>query len=187
MEATLIQKSIRGDVDSFEQLISQYMRYVYTLALRMMGNEADAEDMAQEALIKAFRSISSYREEAKFSTWLYRITVNVCKDALRARKQTFSYDVETVPAYAHASDSRYDPLAAYEEKEQKKMVHAAIGKLPAEGRTIIVLRELMGHSYEDIAVILDIPVGTVRSRISRSRNALKHILIEEYGQGKGGF
>ena len=86
MESMLIEKSIQGDVESFEKLIVKYNRYVYNIAFRMMGNEEDAKDMSQETLIKAFKAIRQFKMEANFSTWLFRITINVCKDELRKRK-----------------------------------------------------------------------------------------------------
>lgn len=176
----LVEKSINGDVESFEKLISEYNRYVYNVAYRMMGNEQDAEDMAQEALIKAFKAISTFNKESQFSTWLYRIVINTCKDELRKRKEkTLSLDDEDGVKHIVSSDEA-DPLLIYEKNEIKARVQGAIDQLSEDYKAVIVLRDLMGYSYDEIGTILDVPIGTVRSRLNRSRQKLKLILKAEF-------
>lgn len=180
MESMLIEKSIQGDVASFEQLIVKYNRYVYNIAFRMMGNEEDAKDMSQEALIKAFKAIGQFKREANFSTWLYRITINVCKDEMRKRKEhVLSYDVENQDEGSmkeNIKDESTNPILIYEQLELKETIESALNKLSEDSKAVVVLKDLLGYSYEEIGTILDIPVGTVRSRLNRSRSALKSIL-----------
>lgn len=180
MESMLIEKSIQGDVTSFEKLIVKYNRYVYNIAFRMMGNEEDAKDMSQEALIKAFRAIGQFKMEANFSTWLYRITINTCKDELRRRKENvLSYDVEVADEGTLKDiigDDRGNPILIYEKLELKESIETALNALSEDNKSVVVLKDLLGYSYEEIGDILQIPIGTVRSRLNRSRSALKKIL-----------
>jgi len=180
MESMLIEKSIQGDVASFEKLIVNYNRYVYNIAYRMMGNEEDAKDMSQETLIKAFKAISKFKMESSFSTWLYRITINVCKDEIRRRKETvLSYDAEIADEGTLKdiiSDERTNPLLVYEKTELKSSIESALNKLSDDNKSVVVLKDILGYSYEEIGQILEIPIGTVRSRLNRSRSALKSIL-----------
>ncbi len=176
----LTKKSINGDIDQFEKRVSEYNRYVYNIAYRMMGNQQDAEDMAQESLIKAYRKIDTFREDANFSTWLYRIVINTCKDELRKRKEkVLSLDDEDGVKNIVASEVD-DPLIVYEKNEVKERVQSAIDQLSEDYKSVIVLRELMGYSYDEMSTILDVPIGTIRSRLSRSRQALKLLLKADY-------
>lgn len=180
METVLIEKSIKGDVESFEQLIIKYNRYVYNIAFRMMGNEEDAKDMAQESLIKAFKSISTFKENAQFSTWLYRITLNTCKDELRKRKGNLvSLDEEAgeqLTVGDKIQSSTGNPVIIYEQHELKENIQSALNTLSEENRSVVILKDVMGYSYEEIGAILEIPIGTVRSKLNRSRLALRSIL-----------
>lgn len=180
MESTLIEKSIQGDVSSFEKLIIQYNRYVYNIAYRMMGNEEDAKDMSQEALIKAYKAIGNFKMESSFSTWLYRIVINTCKDELRKRKeQVLSLDeaiADNASLQDVISDDKANPILIYEQVELKATLKEALNKLSDDSKSVVILKDLMGYSYEEIGEILQIPIGTVRSRLSRSRTSLKSIL-----------
>ena len=180
MESSLIEKSIQGDVASFEKLVVKYNRYVYNIAFRMMGNEEDAKDMSQEALIKAFRAISQFKMESNFSTWLYRITINACKDELRKRKEhVLSYDAELADEGSLKDvikDEAANPILIYEKLELKASIETALNALSDDNKSVVVLKDLLGYSYEEIGDILQIPIGTVRSRLNRSRSALKKIL-----------
>lgn len=175
MESKLIEKSIAGDVESFELLIKGYRQYVYNIALRMMGNPHDAEDMAQESLIKAFKKIHQFKADSKFSTWLYRIVMNTCKDELRKNKDNLASLDEAINT-KHLEDDTHDPLLIYEKIELKERIERALNKLSGDGKEIIILRDIMGYSYDEIGDILEIPIGTVRSRINRNRITLKNIL-----------
>ena len=180
MESTLIEKSIQGDVSSFEKLIVQYNRYVYNIAYRMMGNEEDAKDMSQEALIKAYKAIGHFKMESGFSTWLYRIVINTCKDELRKRKeQVLSLDeaiADNASLQDIISDDKANPILIYEQVELKATLNDALNKLSDDNNSVVILKDLMGYSYEEIGEILQIPIGTVRSRLNRSRTSLKSIL-----------
>lgn len=170
-----------GDVESFEKLIERHQRTAYNVALRMMGNEEDAKDATQEALIKAFRAIKTFREESGFSTWLYRIVMNTCKDELKKRKgNVLSLDTgkETKEGFARIelADESFSPEVVLEKSSAIKMINAAILALPEQNRTAVVLRDVQGYSYEDIGDLLGCPVGTVKSRINRGRALLREKL-----------
>lgn len=181
-ERLLISKAKAGDVAAFEQLIEAYQKKVYNLALRMTGNQEDAADLAQEAFIRVFRSISGFKEQSSFSTWVYRITTNVCLDEIRKRKNR---KVISIDEDIHMDDGEMrrqivsdDPLPdeLAERAELRGIVNDAINSLPEDQRIVITLRDLNGLSYEEIAQILDIPGGTVKSRINRARQALRNVL-----------
>ncbi|MDK2866886.1 MAG: hypothetical protein PWP51_955 [Clostridiales bacterium] len=179
MESKLIEKSIKGDVASFELLIQKYRQYVYNITYRMMGNSHDADDMAQEALIKAFKAIHQFKGDSQFSTWLYRIAMNTCKDELRKRKEATLPLDERIDTMTEADRAQTDPLLIYEQKELQAKVQGALDRLSADGKEVIILRDILGYSYEEIGRILEVPIGTVRSRINRNRIMLKDILKAE--------
>lgn len=160
--------------DQFLKQIDSYMVYVYNIAIRMLGAE-DAEDAAQDAILKAYENMDSFRQEAKLSTWLYRITMNVCKDRIRAKREQIS--IEDIGDL----EGGIDPEVEFEREEMRRSVQTALLKLPADYREIIVLRELLGYEYEEIAIETGIPLGTVKSRISRGRKLMRHYILEEYG------
>jgi RNA polymerase sigma-70 factor (ECF subfamily) len=183
----LIKKSQQGDQKAFEQLIIKYEKKVYTIAYRMMGNHEDASDLAQEAFIKVFRSIKSFRGEASFSTWLYHVVANVCRDQLRKQKvkvssldESVSYEGEKLEKQLQDSDK--SPEEKLEENELKAYLQRLINQLPDEYRLVLVLRELMDFSYEEIAGELNITMGTVKSRLNRARTMLKNKLLAELEQ-----
>lgn len=175
----LLEKSRSGDVEAFEQLISKYEKKIYTIAYRFMGNHEDASDLAQEAMLKAYRSMAKFRGDASFKTWLYHITANVCRDELRKRskRQEVSLDQPLVfedgEAPRQTADWSAVPEDLYESKEMQEYLGKLIRGLTDEYRMVIVMRELQGLSYEEIAMKLDCSLGTVKSRLSRARKALK--------------
>lgn len=175
-----LKRAARGDEAAFEALISPYMDTTYRLCLRLMGNETDAADMAQEALVRAWRSLSTYKAQSRFSTWLYRITHNVCLDELRRRKirQTESLQ-ELHEAGFDPADKAATPEIAVENKDMREQLIRAIGSLNEEHRAAIVLRDVHGLSYEEIASVLDMNLNTVKSRIARARTNLRSILSKE--------
>jgi len=181
-EQILLEKAKAGDVAAFEELIEGYQKKIYNLAYRILGNYEDAGDMAQEALIRIFRSIANFKEQSSFSTWVYRITTNVCLDEIRKKKnkKVISLDEEI-----HMDDGDMkrqimsddiQPDAAAELGELRAFVSDAINSLPEEQRLVITLRDIQGLSYEEISSVLDCPSGTVKSRINRARQALKNVL-----------
>ena len=184
-ETVLIQKSQQGDMDAFEQLVLLYEKKVYTIAYKYMGNHEDASDMAQEALIKAYQSIGSFRGEAAFGTWLGRITANKCLDVLRKRQrvQVTSLDDEVELEEGSVKKELASEATTPEEhtvqQETVQYVQDMIGQMREEYRIVLVLRELEGHSYEEIASMLSCSLGTVKSRISRARNYLKEQILAD--------
>lgn len=183
-EAILLKKIKNGDVESFELLIADYQVYAYNVAYRMLGNEEDAKDMTQEALIKVYKSIHKFKENSNFSTWLYRIVMNTCKDELKKRKEVIlSLDKEIETNDGRISreigDERLNPSKIVERNEVSKMVQEAISALSDSNRMVIVLRDIQGLSYEEISQVIKEPIGTVKSRINRGRSQLKKLLIEQ--------
>lgn len=183
-ERDLIKRSQQGDVGAFETLIKTHQVVAYNVALRILGNPEDAKDAAQEALIKVFKSIKSFKVESQFSTWLYRIVVNTCNDYLRKenRRSHLSLDQRIEAKEGdlgrEVSDDSMAPETVIEKSQLKERVQHAIQALPEQQRTVVVLRDIEGMSYEVIASMLDLPVGTVKSRINRGREALKQLLLE---------
>jgi RNA polymerase sigma-70 factor (ECF subfamily) len=182
-EQILLERSKAGDIAAFEMLVEAYQKKIFNLAFRMIGNYDDAGDLAQEALIRVYKSIAGFKAQSSFSTWIYRITTNVCLDEIRKRKnkKVLSLDEEI-----HVEDGEMqrqiesdDPLPeeVFEREELRQIVGDAIASLPEEQRTVLTLRDLQGLSYEEIADILDCPGGTVKSRINRARQALKNALL----------
>lgn len=179
LEKLLVKKSQSGDVESFELLISSYDKRAYNIAYRVMGNEEDAKDMAQEALLRVYRSIKDFRGQSSFSTWLYRIVTNVCLDELRRRKNekyvSMDSTIQTDSGELHMElcSDKETPESAFERVEQREAIKNAIRELNDEYRSVIVLRDIQGFSYEEISNILDCSLGTVKSRINRARTMLR--------------
>lgn len=181
-ERDLLEKSKKDDIQAFESLVEAYQKKVFNIALRMVGNYDDAGDMAQEVFIRIFKSIGNFKGQSLFSTWVYRITANVCMDELRKRKnkKVLSIDeeirLEDGGMKREIEDGRPAPDVAVERNELRKAVDEAIKSLPQDHKIVIILRDIQGFSYEEMTGILKCPEGTVKSRISRARQALKEIL-----------
>lgn len=179
IEKLLVAKSKKGDIAAFEELISAYEKRAYNIAYRMMANEEDAKDMAQEAFIKIYKSIKNFREESSFSTWLYRIVTNVCLDEIRKRKRNntlpLEINIESDKGAAHIEigADKETPEDIFERIEKRQLILNAINSLNEDYKTVIVLRDIQGFGYEEIASMLSCSLGTVKSRINRARNALK--------------
>ena len=184
LELQAIEKVKKGDADAFGYLVDKHQKLVYNLALKMLVNPEDAEDAAQEAFIKAFRSINSFRGESKFSVWLYKLTNNICLDMLRKKREaTVSLSVEDADggddSEIEIADARFSPDEVYEKKEMREALHRGLGELDEEFRSVLVLREVSGLSYDEIAQTLDLDPGTVKSRIFRARKKLCTILTRD--------
>ncbi len=184
-EKRIIKSVLSGNSNDFEKLVLAHQRTVYNLAYRMVGNEEDAEDLAQEAFVKAYKSLEGFRFDSKFSVWMYRLTTNICLDFLRSRrnKKTISLnyfvsedDEEIVTDIA---DERLSPENELEKKELREAVKRGISRLPDDMREILLLREIGDMSYEEISSELELEVGTVKSRIFRARKKLCNILCED--------
>jgi len=183
-EAAVIERVLSGDVNAYEELVTAYDKNVYNLALRMVRNEEDAADMAQEAFIKAYNSLSNFRGDSKFSVWLYRIVSNVCLDFLRkqGKRSTVSLSVEDSDgedAQLDIPDESQSPHQLLERKLMGEAVRRALDELPEEHRQILLLREIQGLSYEEIAQALSLEAGTVKSRIFRARKKLCAFLLKD--------
>ena len=179
-ELRLIERVLRGDNDAFEPLVLENQQRVYTVALRITGNEADAWDAAQEAFLRAYRSLKDFRGESRFSTWLYKLAGSAAIDLLRRRRdaQLVSlYDEEeSIP---EIPDERFSPETELEKKELRENVQRALSLLPADYRQILTLRELGGLSYEELGETLGLEAGTVKSRLARARQKLCALLSRD--------
>lgn len=191
LEEELITRSQNGDINAFEELVARYERKVYAIAYRFMGNQEDASDLAQEAFLKAYQSIKNFRQEASFSTWICRIISNVCRDELRKlkRKNQTSLDEEVWLAEGAVTkqikDTGLTPEQVYEHKELKGYLQSLINNLNTEYRMVVILRDIQGYSYVEIAEMLDCSLGTVKSRLNRARKALREQITLDDGR-KGG-
>jgi RNA polymerase sigma-70 factor (ECF subfamily) len=161
-DAQLISSAQAGRLDAFEELVRRYRLPIYRIALRVLGDEADAEDATQDAFVHAWRSLAAFRSDAAFSTWMYRIVTNRCLNLLRARRRT-----EPLPASREAPASRPDRIV--EARWQVEDLKVAIADLSPEQRAAFVLRELEGLSYQEIADALELSVPAVKSRLHRAR------------------
>jgi RNA polymerase sigma-70 factor (ECF subfamily) len=190
-DLSLVQRVQRGDKGAFDVLVLKYQHKVVKLVMRYVRNPAEAEDIAQDAFIKAYRALPQFRGDSAFYTWLYRIAINTAKNAVVARDRNpvdFDLDMtnteESYEMQGRLKDSE-TPEALVLTDEIRTTVNAAIANLPDDLRTAIVLRELEGLSYEEIAATMDCPVGTVRSRIFRAREAIDGRLREVFEGGLG--
>ena len=176
----LARAATKGDIDAFETLLGLYQNKVYGLALRMCGSEEDAWDVAQEAFLAAWRALPGFRGESGFSTWLYRLTANAAIDCLRReKKRRGELSIEGGELPLSLPDAGPSPQEAAEGGELRAAVNAALARLTDQHRTVLILRELQELSYEEIAGALGLDLGTVKSRISRARKALRKILLED--------
>jgi len=179
LDELLVERAKRGDVEAFEQLIGQHQKTVYNIAYRLTGNHEDASDVAQEAFIRAYSSLAEFRGDSSFATWLYRIVNNACLDELRKRKrQRLTYIDESVTMddgemSRQIADTADGPEQALERVEIQRAVQESISTLDDEYRVVLVMRDIQGYSYNEIAESLGINLGTVKSRLNRARNALK--------------
>ena len=177
----LIRRAQRGDADAFEQLLLEHQKNVYNLCYRMAGNPDDAMDLSQETFLRAWRCLDQYQFASAFSTWLYRLCSNICIDFLRKQKRqqhvslTFEDADGEEQTYA-VPDAQPLPEEQVELKLTRETLAAAMAQLLPEHRAVLQLRVVNEMSYEQIADVLDIQIGTVKSRLSRARNQLKKIL-----------
>lgn len=183
-EQELVTRAKQGDQDAFAQLVEANQNKIYSLAYRMAGNPEDAADLAQEAFLRAWRTLPSFQGDSSFSTWLYRLTSNLCIDFLRKEKRrktvitVSSLDDDEGAAPTDVPDHRFNPEDELDRKELRNAVGQALLKLSDEHRQVLILRELDGLSYTEIADRLELGEGTVKSRIARARLALRNILLE---------
>ena len=185
----LVQRAQRGDLRAFDLLVLKYQGRISALVSRYLSDSGDVEDVTQEAFIKAYRALERFRGDSAFYTWLYRIAANAAKNHLvakgrRPRSDASIEDAEAFDEFGLNSDSG-SPEAIAMGDELVGAVDAAMHALPEELRAALTLRELEGLSYDDIAEVLGCPVGTVRSRIFRAREAIDERVREQIGGGSG--
>ena len=173
-EKHLIERAAAGDASAFNTLMGRHEQRMYAIALRMCKNREDAQDCLQEAMLRVFRAIGAFKGESSFGTWMYRITMNTCLDELRRRKKSKDTSMD---ALLDQGWSPPDLSAAPEKKAIQSELHRnlndAINELPEDMRAAIILRDIHGCAYDEIAKALDLNVGTVKSRISRGRERLR--------------
>jgi len=185
-EKELIALAKAGDERSFELLIEQCKTKAYNIALRYLRNEEDAMDALQESFIKIYRHLESFREGSKFDTWVYRIVVNTCNDMLRknhgAPVEYLNRSDEEEEEYTlELPDTDPGPQDALLQKEQAKLILDALDQLKPDQKEVVILRDIQGFAYEEIAEMLNCSMGTIKSRINRSRSRLREILLEQNG------
>lgn len=183
-EQELILKAKAGDKTAFEALVTQHQKKIFTLTLRMTGNRQDAEDLAQEAFLNAWRGLANFQGDSSFSTWVYRLASNACIDHIRSQKrrrevlETAALENEDGEAI-HLPDSTFDPQQQLEKQEIRQAVEDGLAVLSDDHRKILVMRAISGMSYQEIGDILMLDAGTVKSRIARARGAMRKILLEQ--------
>lgn len=182
-ETYLVERARRGDVEAFGALVQTHEKKIYNMAYRMLGNPDDAFDAAQEAFTKAFFSLESFKGTSSFSTWLYRIAVNICLDELRRRKRNKVLPLDAPLSLSEGEIPRELPSASdtpeqiLSRKELLRDIQKSILSLSPEHRLAITLRDMQGLSYEEIANLTGASLGTVKSRIHRARHALKNTIL----------
>jgi RNA polymerase sigma-70 factor (ECF subfamily) len=175
----LVARSRGGDLDSFNQLVVRWERPIYALAYRVIGREEDARDVAQEAFLRAFRALGGFKGQAKFSSWLYRITLNLCRDWIRRERRTpvsqapEGVDLIELAAEATPSETIEDLVSR---KELGRAVAKALSTLPEEQRTAIILKEYHGLTFQEIADLLDCPLSTVKTRLYQGLSVVRRQL-----------
>ena len=172
--AEFVSRLRAGDRGAFEELVRTHQHRIYALALRMLGNAAEAQDVAQEAFLRAHRGLAEFRGEARLSTWLYAIASRLCLNRLAGSERRLTrHGEETL---TRLPDGRPGPDQTLERSEIEEALHRAIGELAEERRIVVILRDVEGLAYEAIAEALELPIGTVRSRLHRARLDLKEKL-----------
>ena len=171
-EKQLLAEAKQGDINAFSALLEPYQKKIYNLAVRMLRNEQDAQDAGQEALLKMFRSLHTFKGDAAFSTWVYAITKNTCLDILRKQKRKKEESIENV-MYMYEAKVAEMPEHMAIQKENLANIASLIQRLPDAQREVVILREIDGYAYEEIGQILEISLGTVKSRLARARETLR--------------
>lgn len=178
----LVARSMGGDIDSFNQLVLRWERPIYALAYRVIGREEDARDVAQETFLRAFRALKGFKGQAKFSSWLYRIALNLCRDWMRRERRApvmqapEGVDIIELAGESTPSESIEDLVSRH---ELGRAVAQAMSGLPEEQRTAIILKEYHGLTFQEIADLLDCPLSTVKTRLYQGLTVLRKQLRED--------
>ncbi len=181
-DAQLVAAAQRGDRDAFGDLVVRYQDRLFNALLRIAGSREDAADAVQEAFVQAYLKLDSFRGDSQFFTWLYRIAMNAALSRRRRRRPVGSLDAAKSVAGEEPMDAAAGPRDQMLEQERAAQIHSALADLGDSARKILVLREMEGCSYETIADILELPIGTVRSRLFRARMQLKEKLRSMWGE-----
>ena len=178
-EKSLVERASKGDPSAFNRLLERHEGRMYAVALRMCGNREDAQDCLQEAMLRIYRAIVGFKGQSSFGTWVYRITMNTCLDELRRKKNRQNTSLDSLLDMGWSpSDDQNAPESHAMRAETRRALNAAIAELPEDMRAAVVLRDIQGFAYDDIARMLEINVGTIKSRISRGREKLREKLKE---------
>lgn len=178
----LVALAQHDDVEAFEELVRRHRDTFFRVALRICRDRADAEDVTQEAIVRAWRSLGSFRGDARFTTWMYRIITNLALNKVTRRRE---HAVEEVPEAPGDGSDAADPARRAEDRERLDVALAALATLTAEQRACLVLREVEGLSYEELAEVLDISVASVKGRLFRARQDLSEALARYDAGGEG--
>jgi RNA polymerase sigma-70 factor, ECF subfamily len=175
-----VARAIAGDVESFNQLVSRWERPIFALAYRTLGREEDARDVVQEAFLRAYRGLRGFKGQAKFSSWLYRITLNLCRDWIRRERRAALVQAPEGTDAVDLADSQAAPVESVEDlvarREMSEAVAHAMAELPDEQRTAILLKEYHGLTFQEIADMLDCPLSTVKTRLYQGLSVLRRRL-----------
>ncbi len=188
----VIRKILGGDVNEFAILVRKYQKGIYNYALRMVGHEEEARDLAQDIFVAAYKGLKSFRGESKFSTWLFRIAINQTKNRLKYLRRRHFFDNEqhtsesreAPDAFATLPDPEDSPEQAFLKKDFHALIMEGLMELPPNARQIIILRDIEDFSYEELSQIMELNLGTVKSRLHRARHALRKIVESKMVQGK---
>jgi RNA polymerase sigma-70 factor (ECF subfamily) len=181
-ESGWIKAARAGDETAFEWLVHRYEQRVYTLSIHLCGNPDDAQEAAQEAFLSAWQGLPSFRGDSSFATWMYRLTCNACTDLLRREKRhraAAGPSLDDEERNLELPDPAGDPCEAAQRRETRQAVEEGLRELSADYRSVLVLREIQQLSYQEIALILKLDIGTVKSRISRGRKQLRTFLTQK--------
>jgi RNA polymerase sigma-70 factor (ECF subfamily) len=182
-EEALIARCLLGDSESFRPLVQRHQRVVFSVAFRMLGARADAEDVAQQAFVDAFGALDRFRSDGRknaFSTWIIRIAINRCKDVLKSKKRTEeSLDAEVAGGEAMFAHDTRDPETSLAQDRQRRALERALAKVPLKYREVLVLKDVEELSYEEIREVLDLPITTLKIRVVRARAMMREQLGQE--------
>lgn len=182
----LVARATAGDLDSFNQLVSRWERPIYALAYRTLGREEDARDVVQEAFLRAFRGLRGFKGEAKFSSWLYRITLNLCRDWARRERRAPLIQTPEGTDPVDLADRQASPEESVEDlvarREMSRAVAQAMADLPEEQRSAILLKEYHGLTFQEIADMLDCPLSTVKTRLYQGLSVLRRRLERQQAE-----
>ena len=176
-ETQLIQKARQGNTEAFAALVALHERFVYNLALRTLGNSDDAADIAQEAFLRAWQALPGFRQDARLRTWLYRIVLNLCLNRIpRLRRELNALTQDEMDDIPEPPSTGFDPSANLEQEEQRAFLHREIDRLPEQYRLLVGLRYQHELSYDEIANLVGLPVGTVKTGLFRAKARLREAL-----------